>query len=859
MSDTPLIIVLDDDLSGPMCSERSMDTSIAKPPCECADCQEGFYTVERQCRPELFYRHRLSDADAKYRALSTVKQIHDQRDALRATLDIFADVLMSRWKKLSQTKREALLKEAAPGLEEEQWIIPRYGYLRERLYFHKRSLKRRRQLLLPWLNVQVLKTNPIVLFALMHCRTAYPPQSWAAFDTRQLNLSWPLGYFDVDFSRKCAVMYGDKYGSLVDWEEKAAHRGDTLGLPRAMLVFEAQACLMEILNNIAVKILDGVDNSQPPRTNNWKTLVDNNAFKGTSVVELWSPYTNPAFSPPPAFDIKYLLALAKSRRDATADHIWHLQCDAAYMRRHLKILLAMELSKKLSEENRGLHIVQNIRIEVRNHHMWQWIEMECRNVDEARDKCRDNIQHGAALPTHYDRALGALELYLVNQVIDKTVRLEQLLPYAPGLQQHWSVEIDPKRSVNGVIVRSKTVPNTQDNLTNDPLYWCLVQLLAWPDVQGLPFDHSMLFAMIEEHFAKNPRERTRLDEVFYQLLSDLAVCHEMLLAVRSHRPRNKNGSLDEVCRTEKRRPAWRRLEFGTFRDGPPGKKELPTSIADRPQDDQCFRQAESNGFTHKRTLGVRIGTSFLKNFYQVKPPTGVKNTAWLERQRELRTHLEKFWQSIRVTIRRDFEASDLTATEVNELMKVLSASLSEGYAQEKQQEEDAIIAASESEEAQPWQKFTESGLPAEPIAPRPEKAKTRGQPVSVNNNGPAPAGEEKKLNETHDVVEASPIKVTKHSLDVFQLMFPGKGDAAKDVLWDRFIHAMADAGFVARNTGGSLVSFKKQDGEGRIVFHRPHPDPKIDPIMLQAMGKRMAKWFGWKRSRFELRDESREC
>lgn len=42
---------------------------------------------------------------------------------LAERLNVFADVLLSRWKKRSQAKREALLKEAAPDLEEKQWIL----------------------------------------------------------------------------------------------------------------------------------------------------------------------------------------------------------------------------------------------------------------------------------------------------------------------------------------------------------------------------------------------------------------------------------------------------------------------------------------------------------------------------------------------------------------------------------------------------------------------------------------------------------------------------------------------------------------------------------------------------------------
>lgn len=83
------------------------------------------------------------------------------------------------------------------------------------------------------------------------------------------------------------------------------------------------------------------------------------------------------------------------------------------------------------------------------------------------------------------------------------------------------------------------------------------------------------------------------------------------------------------------------------------------------------------------------------------------------------------------------------------------------------------------------------------------------------------------------------------------------------------MHAMTDMGFTAHNAGGSAVEFRNErfefdfahDGRrtgtgagagGKIVFHKPHPVAKIDTVMLRSMGKRMARWFGWGRSRFVL-------
>jgi hypothetical protein len=68
---------------------------------------------------------------------------------------------------------------------------------------------------------------------------------------------------------------------------------------------------------------------------------------------------------------------------------------------------------------------------------------------------------------------------------------------------------------------------------------------------------------------------------------------------------------------------------------------------------------------------------------------------------------------------------------------------------------------------------------------------------------------------------------------------------------------MATLGFISRRSGGSAVTFEpracsKWFGQGSIVFHRLHPDSTIDPVMLNSIGKRMKKWFGWGNEMFEL-------
>lgn len=68
---------------------------------------------------------------------------------------------------------------------------------------------------------------------------------------------------------------------------------------------------------------------------------------------------------------------------------------------------------------------------------------------------------------------------------------------------------------------------------------------------------------------------------------------------------------------------------------------------------------------------------------------------------------------------------------------------------------------------------------------------------------------------------------------------------------------MAETDFSAKQSHGSQYSFEpaptsKWYGRGKIIFHKPHPEPKYDAKVFLDMGKRMKKWFGWSIDTFEL-------
>lgn len=819
--------------------------SVYTPPCECDDCQHGFYATLEQYRPAFSYRGRVPDSDAKRIAAAHIRDAQQERKYLLQRLASHADIIIKRWKKKSPEKRQALLAETIPELYEHQWLIPRYSHMPESKLggLVDRAWSRRCQLLLPWLSLEVLKMNPAVLFALLHNRTAYPPQDWATFDGRQLILSWAMGYFDVQYSAKCVIMYGPRYGELVDWQAGPAHRADIIGFPKACLILEGQAYLMGALRKIVDKILEGVDLSKPTTPEKWK-LMTQLGFRHTNEVELWSPYTNQAFSAPPVFSIDNLISIAQTRLDALADHLWVLQIEPHYMRRYIRLLRQGEVYRSVDKDAAGALLTTQLFKDVSTYWRWSWIKNECTYVKSVHDRFRDSIRPGECLPSVYDRALGALELLLVNEVLYRTSSFGVVMHQRPGFSHKWTFQWLPKDGATVFSVQRKTgVSVDQKELFDkDPLEWCLSQMEAEPDKQT-NYDHANLFAFLENHLAASgSKEKARVDEFLYQKLSDLMACHEMLVSVRLHRPQNVARDIDEVEQSEKRE-VWK------------GRK-IPGYLTEED--------------------GISLGTALLKDFYEAPWPSGQKNSTWLNRSQNIRKALEAFWRGLRKTPKRVFEESDFSKEEIRANLEVISANLSQEYIDLVQAEQQQILASIESAHAPatvPLQKEWGSVKTIQPGAPLPKtKSKTRPAEKAEHTEeiDRPPAG---MMVDTRQEDRTTKVHVKKRAYDMLTLMFSATAEeSSKGIEWDLFVHAMIDMGFSARNGGGSAVIFENVNlleaaAEGRggggaaatatatggkIIFHKPHPIPKIDSIMLHSMGRRMAKWFGWHRELFVL-------
>jgi len=69
----------------------------------------------------------------------------------------------------------------------------------------------------------------------------------------------------------------------------------------------------------------------------------------------------------------------------------------------------------------------------------------------------------------------------------------------------------------------------------------------------------------------------------------------------------------------------------------------------------------------------------------------------------------------------------------------------------------------------------------------------------------------------------------------------------KPMKWENFLKVMREMGFkYDPSTAGSSVKFDPPDSRDRsITFHKPHPDPTIQPIMLKEFAKKLKRYYGW--------------
>ncbi|KAL6711395.1 hypothetical protein ACN47E_004329 [Coniothyrium glycines] len=802
------------------------------PPCSCDICETQYRPCDLQVIHDFQYAREVTNTEANEMLAAYWTQMNNDHQYLRVILQQHGNALLEWWRRRRPSGRKAFLEAAVPYLPHSQEVHaddqasvsqldPTKMTARE--IVDKKAIDRKKYrlaFLLPYMNIPMLAGQAAALMALLQVRTNTRFEDWAPFDNKQLDLTWACGRLKILYHGGCVVLHGPNYGKLTKWDMEKAHRGDVIGFPRAQVLLEAQSRLFSMLRCIVDQALERIS---PVSVLGTRALIAyvNDCRASDSEHTLWSSYVHQPFSQPPSINFEAMITGVQGQINDISDQLWLLQTEPSYMRRYLRLIKQMQTA----QAHRGQTIcteilVHEIRAIAERCWFWQGVLAELKHTHDAYHRFRDEIGLGSRLPKKVNAALGALDGLLVRGIDLRAKQLEALLHERPAFSDMYNYTYSTATS-NNVSVTSSSLKNDASRpaqateYKTHRLWWCLENLLGDPNTSTrLPY--SLLLRILDDHLScSGPNERRKMDEIMYERFSDYAFMLELLESLRLHRPLYARPTADDLRNCEDR-PGWRRLRLS---------KPYKLNIV---------------------SVFPRLWT-----FEAVQAPAGGRNLQWLKSFNRNHAALKGFWSSLHAAylswhIECGFEAPD-----VDSAMQAIEVWESDEY--------EARLAAKRSEVLRDISKRTLVAddqfflpLPMENVHVPPTdsmrrlKVKTKGTaqretPVDSNNVDESCA---------HATVV---IELPKRTLSVVRAMFPETPqERSTEIEWSTFVSAMNDCGFTARNGGGSIVIFDGKQCEGRIVFHRPHPSPKIDPVMLQSMGRRMNKWFGWHRGTFIL-------
>ncbi|PIB01781.1 hypothetical protein CB0940_00296 [Cercospora beticola] len=785
------------------------------------------------------YERSFTDEEAAKRITDLKTNTSNNLNYTRTFLDKHGNTIVNSWKKRSPDQRKDIIRRTMPD------IAPRKGFLMDKMYrmwkmsrnTTRRSIptfatKYHKGLLLSYLDAETLSQKASDLLALLYQRTRFKPAEWASFDSLQLECFFRAPYMRTAYNPHCVQMYGGQFGQLVSWEKEAAHRLDIVGFPRAFLIFQAQHELSILLR----EFVDSLGLSAIPPAIRGRGELDtltSNAFKNELGWTDKNGRTNPHCLPPPKLDLEGLADGFWARYKAAVDELWLMQIDPAYLREYVgRCEGALLFKGSTPDEVQGCK-AQIALMPLTAWESWRRLHLESERILLLLKEPGGPVKVGKPLPEKYEVALAGLERSLVEEFSGQCSCLMTLILYSETFGQH--CEFLPGRRI--------TYDTQMNNFVSDPLAHHLMELAAYEERLSYPAAYHL--RMLEQIMDNSKDQAARIDPLLLSALSSMTAIDDALTTIRSHRPRHRPiEQLKDSSHWEGYEAC--RIMFKAFRDLQ--RENLEPLFA--PLEDLLRVPRQSRSINRRALHIFDESHKMLQLFW-----SAVRRRWWTGQWKQLAEcgveRLEILADGslsiVSLSVTDDYR--DGVMAERATLIRAIKAQESKATASARAAAV-ARLTTSDTPPQEIWGQET-----AEIFRPPAEKVKPKTRPLQ-----PAPRDPNEGDGEVTEAAQALDnlalrIQVDKAAYDIFQQMYDARSDHQCDTRWEDFIKAMIDAGFSVKPSGGSVFTCKDSASEGSINFHRPHPDPSVDPVMLRIMGKRLNKWFKFDKDTFVVRQK----
>lgn len=835
-----------------------------QPPCECKICLQQYRTKEEQNCLVWFYRGHAEDPASL--AQSLIKSIEEDRNFLYQNILASASTLLKRWR-AGEGKRREYLIEAQPDIYPfSQPLID----IASRVKLLSEARKLRVAYLLPYVNIEDLGKDSANLIRLLHHRTTFPPKDFVHFDNAQLQPGWKQGGPGEKSADGCIIMQGEQYGTWKEFDLSAVHHGDAYGAIRGLVILEAQQSLMSFLRKMVTTLLKDTRASTLPEgsaafpyynltsCNKWTRFIEAEPHRDRAWLSVASLYTQQPYSAPTEFDINTMIEIADTKAMEAADELWLLQTDLDYahdlMKRHEREWLdsvprvegLKSFSPKEKMDNIGYIMTVKVVIQARD---WQWLLEQCQAVKTQMGKPGAKTRVGEQFPVEYERALCGLQFLLREAQIWYQDSLLRLFLKSQSFSSIMEVKALGKDHRDSWALGFDFKDHPQ-LYRKDRIGWCLYNLTKDPRDMNT-FERSVVLQHLEKFLEICPRQEIeRIDQEMYKCISDMAAIERMLSVLGLHRP-----NFTYLAQNPFHQPsqAW----------------QVRSWLLMKPSKLTCSNM----------DLGSAIESS-----NRFRMPTGSRDEQWLARRDQAQQALNGLWRKARHAYQIILEASNVP----QDLMEPQLGMMRQGDSPENKArldiERQQIL---KRLQAARQRAFDKSAIPPNDTAsclsvnrdklanrtqePAKEKTKTRPDAASASASlhiTYTTLFENLVIDDRVGKTEKPPpvlytFKQNSLPFQVVSLMFPDRSkgieDGAKMVEWLDFVSTMKTLGFGAEHRGGSAFTFKgairlPSDPltlqKRSISAHMPHPSTEMSPTLLQSLGRRCNRRFGWQRANF---------
>ena len=475
----------------------------------------------------MTYYKKFTDDEAAKVVRDLVEETQKNLDHVRERLNAYGDTILKRWRdNRNKAQRVQVMLDVMPKISHQKWFQATLKEEMKRIKPKDFKLSTHRtSWLLPYVILDILKEDPMLLLAMLHHRSHHHPSEWVTLDDHQLRLPFEEGFVKAFFNPHCVVMHSEHFGNLVQWNKSAAHRLEMIGFPRAQLILESQNKLSCFLRGVADKILGGTLTHVPKGKSIWQGLVAI-GFHDDKYGVAQPTYYLRAYLPPPRLDIAQIIKVSKARRDATEDELVLLQADPMYALEKLEILKnAHSYVNLTSRSKRHSRLVDAMTSDIIRLDNWQELIEIGGLVKQTMEEHEGQLHLGKAFPKDYDVLLRLLGEQLKRMYVDSMVAALELSQVSRMFEDwvRWDNEGKCQLKVK-----------VEEIWRKDKLFWNL-QFIR-PHDSRLGCDQSFYLGFIDD-LLSNSSEKARVDQQLCGVISDLTAIDEALAAIRYERPR----------------------------------------------------------------------------------------------------------------------------------------------------------------------------------------------------------------------------------------------------------------------------------------------------------------------------------